>query len=330
VERRVVVGFVVSLVLAFACTPGVAMGQTLVVGSGPGCTDARYATIQSAVDAARPGAQIVVCPGTYREAVTVQTTGLKIFARKRHEAVVQPPADDPNAGTAFNLGTAGTHVRGFTFLPADGPSCEPEGQAVVTLAKATVDYNRIMGVGCHRFQDGVEMFFASAPGRVTVDQNQISGFERFGVRARGSQSAINRNTIREGGVGILVEGGRSVVQSNTIDDMSGTGIFADGFDNGTFDLWVAGNRLNRNGNGIVASNFGVGMPDPFGLALGIRANTVLDSVQDGITVDFAPGHVTLNRSLRSGRFDCYSPNGFATWRDNIGVTDSPSNLCRAP
>src|SRR3954463_15657550 len=43
-------------------------------GNGGGsCADARYSTIQSAVDAAPEGATIVVCTGSYNEDVVVST-----------------------------------------------------------------------------------------------------------------------------------------------------------------------------------------------------------------------------------------------------------------
>ncbi|HYI36082.1 MAG TPA: hypothetical protein VEX39_05740 [Thermoleophilaceae bacterium] len=322
---------VLSLVLAavaLIAAPGMADGRTLVVGDGSAsCPDGRYRTIQAAVDAARPGDHIPVCPGRYTETVNVGTPRLQIFSRKRDAAFVQLPADQAFQ-TAFSLFTTGTTVRGFIFEPAE-QSCEPAGRVLEAFGGATFAQNRVQGTGCSRFNDGVIKFFEDFPGEFSVVDNFISGFEEFGVRARRGRNTLNGNTILGGRLGMHLEGGKTVVQANKIED-AGAGVFADGFDNGSFDLWVAGNRLGGNGLGIVARDFGVGSATRVPLALRIQANSVLNSVQDGITVDFAPGLVTGNRSLGSGGLDCVMRHGFATWKDNVGVTDSPSNLCRAP
>ena len=298
---------------------------------GPGCRDARYPTIQAAVNAARPGDLIPVCPGRYTEAVRVGTPRLKIFSRVRHAAVVQLP-DSPNTYDAgFLLRAGGTLVRGFTILPSEG-SCEPSDLAVEALGSGTLERNRIMGSGCHRLNEGIVSGFPEIPGIFAVDRNEISGVAGRAVGAGGGRAAINHNKIRGGYFGIALFGGRSVVQANNIKGATDAGIIGDGFDAGDrFNLWVAGNRLRHNGRGIVAQYFGVGSPDPVGLALRIQANTVLDSVGDGILVELGPrGLVTRNRSLGNGGFDCVQRHGGPTWKDNIGVTDSPSNLCRAP
>jgi len=336
--QRAVLGLVAAVGALLTFAPGAASAGSLVVGDGgTGCPDARYATIQAAVDAARQGSQIVVCPGTYRESVTVGTPRLKIFSRKRHAAVVQVP-DGPGGSTAFELSTGAVLVRGFTLLPSD-ESCDPghfPDNAVEVHGNVTFDYNRIMGVGCRRFGDGVVgKFFPPGPGRLTVAHNEISGFAGIGVRTFRSASAINANAIRGGFGGILVEGGDPVVvQANTIEDVTGTAVAASGLDHGAFVIRIAGNRLRSNGYGISAQYLGEGQNFPVPAYARIEGNGVLDSVGDGIAIDFAPGLVYRNRSLGSGGFDCVERGRHrdnpTTWRDNIGVTDSPSNLCRAP
>jgi hypothetical protein len=87
-------------------TPGAAKGQstgaTLRV---PG----DYATIQAAVDDAEPGDLILVGPGTYKEAVTVETDELTIRGTDRNEVVLDG---------GFELDT------GLRVVGADGVAAE--------------------------------------------------------------------------------------------------------------------------------------------------------------------------------------------------------------
>ncbi|HYI36084.1 MAG TPA: right-handed parallel beta-helix repeat-containing protein [Thermoleophilaceae bacterium] len=316
--------------------PSAAMARNLVVGDGgPGCRDARYATIQSAVDAARPGDDIPVCPGTYREAVSVRTDMLRIFSRVRHQAVVELPASDDTRLTGIGLDARGVLVRGFTVTGVrPGSGCGlGEGTAISSGGgAATIDYNRIVDLGCNSFERGVLYSDdATYPGLVSVAHNEISGFERYGILAFGSPDTVHDNVIRGGRVGVQIRGGKGAIQANTIEDAGDCGICTYAFE-ASFDYRIAGNRLRRNGNGIHIAYVGSpAPPDAIGrFNAHIEANDVLDSVRDGITIELSRGFVYRNAVRRSGRWDCLMQDGFAVWKDNIGATDSPSNLCRAP
>lgn len=321
---------VLSLVLAAAAlivAPGVAEGRTLVVGDGSAsCPDGRYRTIQSAVDAARPGDEIPVCPGRYTESVGVDKR-VKIFSRKRHAAVVQVG----ESGVGFGLDVASTLVRGFTVVPPEDASCSPSGQGIALSAVGigTFEDNQIRGEGCRRFRDGVVSFSSDGPGSLYVVDNEISGFVNRGVFADSARVTANHNTIRGGRIGIVILQGDSAVQVNVVEGAGETGILADGLERSFFKLWLAGNRLKGNRDGIVVRNFGGGVGGPARIGLNVQANTVLDSVRDGLSDFDGFGLVSRNRSLGSGRFDCVGVSA-ARWKDNIGRTSSPANLCRAP
>src|SRR5438552_3446807 len=63
----------------------------LVVGNPATCPNAQYSTIQSAVNAALPGAHIMVCSGTYVEQVVIPPTGkdnLTLQSKKPLAAVI--------------------------------------------------------------------------------------------------------------------------------------------------------------------------------------------------------------------------------------------------
>jgi parallel beta-helix repeat protein len=95
------------LVVLVLALPVSAAGPTNVLTVGPG---QEYATIQAAVDAAKPGSRILVYPGYYEEAVSITTSNLQILAQG--EGVVVEPPD--TAG--FDVHADQVTVRGFEIL----------------------------------------------------------------------------------------------------------------------------------------------------------------------------------------------------------------------
>jgi nitrous oxidase accessory protein NosD len=85
-KRRVAVMLGVALAAAgLSMGPTRAAGVLVVDDDVPRSCAARaadHATIQAAVDAARPGGRIRVCPGTYNETVRVKKRGLVIEGAK--------------------------------------------------------------------------------------------------------------------------------------------------------------------------------------------------------------------------------------------------------
>src|SRR5919197_1637583 len=65
------------------------LDHTLVVDDDRAdCPNADFQSIQAAVDAAQPGATILVCPGTYREWVVITKDRLRLLAKGQPGAVV--------------------------------------------------------------------------------------------------------------------------------------------------------------------------------------------------------------------------------------------------
>ena len=65
-----------------------------------------YATIQSAVDEARPGDMVLVGPGVYRESVIVETDQIVIRGLDRNEVVIDGEFDRENGIIVFSDGVA--------------------------------------------------------------------------------------------------------------------------------------------------------------------------------------------------------------------------------
>jgi parallel beta-helix repeat protein len=99
-----------------------------------GVPSAEYQTIQSAVNAAAPGDEVLVFSGVYREAVTVTTPGLTIEGAPNANVVLE------GSGQAWN----GISVEGAPGAPLDG----------FVLSNMTVRdfvYNGVMLVGVNNF-----------------------------------------------------------------------------------------------------------------------------------------------------------------------------------
>ncbi len=86
---RITAVVAVTLLVASACSSGSSSGSSGSDGSGVvRKVPAQYQTIQKAVDAAKPGDLVLVSPGTYHEAVTVETSDIVIRGLDRATTVL--------------------------------------------------------------------------------------------------------------------------------------------------------------------------------------------------------------------------------------------------
>jgi len=112
-----------------------AFSETLVVGT---CQPARhpYATIQAAVDAARPRATILVCPGTYAEQVVITTplTLKGISAPPLPNPTIVGPAAGVAGGPVIGVATHGTlgpvNIQGLVI---NDPNCMGESNNISAI-----------------------------------------------------------------------------------------------------------------------------------------------------------------------------------------------------
>src|ERR1700677_2440962 len=117
VRRLLSLGGAAMLVVGLIATAATASPRppaTLYVGAGhsssghrSGCNHAGFSTISAAVVAARSGATIIVCPGTYVEDVTVE----KPLTIEGRSATVAPAVGDSSPLTPLTGGN-----NGFTVL----------------------------------------------------------------------------------------------------------------------------------------------------------------------------------------------------------------------
>ena len=121
------------------------------------CKNADFTTIQAAVTAAAPGATIVVCPGTYRESVTITKNDLRIRAKGAPGTVVLD-------GLAQTL-LAGFYVQNASGILINGFRIQNFHEAGILLDNG--DGNRIrknVATGAHH--DGIELRLGSSGNRI--------------------------------------------------------------------------------------------------------------------------------------------------------------------
>ena len=85
------------------------------VPPGTNCQNPGYATIQSAVDAAIPGDVINVCPGSYRENITIATNDLTVKSTGGASVTTVSAATSFHV---FHVTGLGLTLKGFTIRPA--------------------------------------------------------------------------------------------------------------------------------------------------------------------------------------------------------------------
>ena len=120
------------------------------------CRTAAYSTIQSAVDAARPGATVTVCPGTYTEDVIVSTPltlrGADATIRGTSSAngnCDQLGASGPGSAPCLagvTIKSSWVQISGFTVTGAIGEGILATGSlAGGSISHVTIRDNRVVG-----------------------------------------------------------------------------------------------------------------------------------------------------------------------------------------
>ncbi|HXF56439.1 MAG TPA: right-handed parallel beta-helix repeat-containing protein [Actinomycetota bacterium] len=111
-----------------------------------------FPTIQQAVDQARPGAHILVAPGTYREMVTVSTEGLVIRGGDRFRAVLQ---GDDRLETGFLVTADGVTIEDLTVRNFRRAGIAFRGVEGFAVLRVDLIKNRTYGVVATGSSEGV-------------------------------------------------------------------------------------------------------------------------------------------------------------------------------
>jgi nitrous oxidase accessory protein NosD len=217
--------------------------ELVVDDDGAQCPGAAYVSLQAAVDAARPGDRIAVCPGTYREQVRIAKP-LELLAQSG--AVLAPAGMAANTTNVFSGAAiaaallvedaASVVVEGLTVdASANGlAACSPVLVGVFyrnasgRLSEVAVRGARL-GATLSGCQSGLGVLVQSAAGAssvVEVLDSSIRGYQKNGVTANeaGTKLVARRNVVTGTGLaagvaqnGIQVGlGARGVVEHNEV------------------------------------------------------------------------------------------------------------------
>lgn len=234
----------------------------LYVGNNTGpCPFAHFPTIQSAVDAARPGDTVNVCPGTYTEQVKIMKplTVQGITVGNRNQAIIQAPL--VVAATSTSLFSGG----------AVAPIVLVDSTSFVTLFNLTVDGSTGVpaGGGCS-VADYVGVYYRNASGR--IDSLAVRNI-RLGAGFGGCQTGLA--IFAQSG-----QGGSSKVDivNNSVHDYQKNGITAN--EMGTF-VSIRNNAVSGFGaSPDIAQN---GIQVGFGAVALVDSNSVINNLYAGCT-----------------------------------------------
>ncbi len=263
--KRLAVALVCALICLFALQWPEADAAVLVVDNSLDPNDCQggttpYATVQSAVDAAFANDIIAVCPGTYVEQVTVETTvghnleGLTIEAADEWSPpTIQAPAGmvGPKA-VIYIRSAAGVVIQDLVISGPGGGDCDSirygifVGGTQSAIGSANIYDNQINSIrdsvpgsalsGCQNgIGVGVGRAADSEVGR--VDQmigNSISDYQKGGILVDGvgSSAAIFDNVVTGAGKTTIIGQNGIQVSNGAIAAIQDNTVTANFYDNG--------------------------------------------------------------------------------------------------
>jgi parallel beta-helix repeat protein len=278
------------------------------------CTKADFTTIQAAVTAASAGTKILVCTGTYHEAVNISTSaknGLKLVAMGAPGTVVmEGEMENPAFLAAFHLtNVSGILIRGFTIRDYHEAGILLGSPPMPGVAPAGATDNRIrkndISMSHH---DGIALYNSA---RNLIEHNyvhdnpsEIACGIQIGFSGSDNNVVRHNRSVRNG-FGIRLNDGASnnVVFRNTSNHNRRFGI-----------LNRTGASGTRIANNRTFSNTGTGTPPTEGRGIAVTTGST------GVKV--VRNHAFFNT------LDLFwDGSGSATFAKNHCKTSVPAGLC---
>ncbi|MCZ7381240.1 MAG: right-handed parallel beta-helix repeat-containing protein [Candidatus Methanoperedens sp.] len=204
---------------------GFASAATLNVGQGQA-----YATIQSAIDAAKTGETISVAEGTYSENIVVKTSGISIIGMNKEKTII----DGKKIGSVIKIDQANNvKVSGFTVQNSGGSGQSDGGISLYSannnIIANMIIVNNVMGISIY-----------SGSNNNIVSGNDIKS-SKYGIFIfSSSDNKIYNNNIHINKIGIYCDSARTnhIYSNNLIDNND------QAYDNSGLNSWDDGKSGN--------------------------------------------------------------------------------------
>jgi parallel beta-helix repeat protein len=182
---------------------------------------AKYQTIQSAVNAAKPGDTIVVSGGTYHEAITVTTPGLTIEGAAGAKVVIEPPTHAKAENGITVEGTTATPLIGFKLSNVEVDGFAANGVYLINVANFKLSHVTTKN-------DAEYGLYPVLSSNGQIDHSTATGSNDSGIYVGQSNNVkLQQNTVYNNVNGIEVENSSDVVaRDNTVVDNT-VGILVD-------------------------------------------------------------------------------------------------------
>jgi parallel beta-helix repeat protein len=307
-RRSFIVSAVLTVLMMALASSASAADRPLVVGNNPeDCPEATFSSIQAAVMAANPGSTISVCPGTYREMVTVAKNDLRIVGKDGpDDVIVEGKPDDPHHAqeAGFLLHDAsGVLIQGFTvqgFHEADIRLEGANGNVIRNnrTTKSAHDGIQLNSSSDNLIEDNVSFDNdAPLPARAFTDACGVL------LQLGSSNNTVRGNKLFGNAFGIFIASGSNsnVVSGNDSHDNRRFGIR----NRGSAGTLIRGNEVEHN----IISSLGPGR---------------------GVSVEASTNVTVMNNQVTDNTPDLFwDGSGSNRFKNNECDTSQPPGLCES-
>jgi hypothetical protein len=310
---------------------------TLVVGSGPSCPGATYATIQAAVTAAVAGDTIQVCPGSYNENVNINKNNITLIgagasANPAYGTVIEGATPVNHGGApGINLtgGTTGVSIRNLRVQNFNAQSGinGTAGNNNFTVDSVTTANNNATATA-----NGAGIYMNGPVSYVTINNVTSSGNKARGIVIwNGFKQHItftNNVVVNNSVSGIELQDGTSsgvTITGNVVMNNGDSGISPIGMMAGAGPNLIANNTVIDNGR------FGIEikLPNGSGLETGdgsivVSGNTVARTSLPSTEVRDMAGIAVYRRGYVVGNNNVDIPTGVIVKNNTVNGYQQPS------
>lgn len=284
-------------------------------------TGTSYVTIQEAINAADPGDEITVEPGTYNENVFINKENITLTS----QGAVIIQAADPNKN-AVSITANGAKISGFTITGASGHYHDSSKNLEIGYSGIHIEANNcsitnnelkgnaigigLSGASYNLLEKNIitdnpmcgimveDLSYNNKIYNNTIDNNGygypgVGVFEGVLIRDSASNEFIDNSLTNSGGAGIQILGSdKNIISGNTITD-NGFGMTI--YNTGGIDVQFS-NKNNITGNSI-KNNRDFGISAEVVSETIISGNNISDNGQSGIYFSNISPYITTNNQV---------------------------------